>query len=122
MRQKHPAAFLHPKCVSELLESHAAFNEPENDRAYWFGTILSFNGSQKLLWQVLWNNFVRGNLPIPQQRVLSVWHGDSAHVSDLFKRHPAWKNVIVGDGRGNLWLRIPDEVLARHPVCHAQKH
>jgi hypothetical protein len=108
-RITHTPAHLGREHVAVLLREGLVENDTENQRALWFGQILTFTDGQSLCWQVLWQNFLRGNLPLPQGRVISAWHGESSQVSDLFKRSPAWKTVIVGDGRGYLWLHVPQK-------------
>src|SRR5262249_14010898 len=96
--------------IRELLETGAVLYDQENRRAVWFWHVLTFSIAQNICFEVLWKNFLQGNLPIPQERVLAGWRGSSTHVSFLFKRHPAWTNgIIVGDGRGNLWLNVPSD-------------
>lgn len=97
--------------ANQFLAQEVVISDPENHRAVWFGRVLTFSDAQLACWQMLWQNFFRGNLPMPQGRVLAAWHGESCQVSDIFKRHPAWRTIIVGDRKGHLWLHIPPEFL-----------
>lgn len=106
----HRPVLLRRNLIKYLLDNRIVIYEREEHRAVWFGRIMTFSDGQLACWQVLWDNFMRGNLPLPQGRVLLAWTGASTSVADLFKRHAAWKTIIVGDGRGNLWLAVPDEV------------
>jgi hypothetical protein len=99
--------FLRPDMVRAFIENGDVYYEEGQDHAVWFGQILPFSEGQRHCWQVLWRNFLKGNLPMAQGRVLSTWGGKCSQVSDIFKRHPGWKTVIVGDGKGHLWLTIP---------------
>lgn len=99
--------------AKQLIEDDVVFSDPENYRALWFGMVLTFSEAQLVCWQVLWDNFLRGNLPLPQGRMLAAWHGESCQVSDIFKRHKAWRTVIVGDRKGNLWLHVPSGYLPK---------
>ena len=103
-------AKLSRKLIDRLIEEDFVFSEVKEHRAVWFGSVLTFSDAQLACWQVLWENFLRGNLPILQGRVLSTWSGASTNVADLFKRHPAWKTIIVSDGRGFLWLDVPEDL------------
>ena len=101
--------FVAPELVMKLLEDRHVYYVEGEDYAIWFEWMLRFSEGQRHCWQVLWKNFLRENMPIPQGRVLSTWRGDSSQVSDLCKRHAAWKTVIVSDGKGHLWLNIPEQ-------------
>jgi hypothetical protein len=96
--------------INRLLAEELIINDPENRRTFWLGKTLMWSEGQCPRWQVLFNNFLKGNLPLPQERILSAWEGESLYLSDIFKRHYAWRNIIVGDGRGNFWLRIPPDI------------
>lgn len=91
--------------IVRIVEEKIVAFEPEESSALWFGVVITFSSAQLSCWQVLWENFLKGNLPISQARVLSRWRGESTQVADLFKRHPVWRTIIVGDGKGRLWLR-----------------
>jgi len=91
--------------IARILEERVVAFEPEEGIALWFGAVITLSSAQLACWQVLWENFLKGNLPISQARVLSRWRGESTQVADLFKRHPVWRTIIVGDGKGRLWLR-----------------
>jgi hypothetical protein len=93
-----------------LVESEVISFSWENRNALWFGVVLTFSPAQVCCFKVLWDNFLRGNLPIPNERILSGVRGETTHIYHYFKRHDAWlRKVIVGDGRGNFWLRIPSQ-------------
>lgn len=114
MRRKYSPYPLRPEHIAYLLDNKLVAFDRENQNGLWLGVVLTFNGSQTPCFAVLFENFRKGNLPIPNQRVMSASRGSSTHISDIFKRTDAWKkDVIVGDGRGNFWLNIPLEVI-RH--------
>jgi hypothetical protein len=103
---------LRPEYISYLLEKRLVLYDRDNDHALWFDTVLTFVGSQKSCFQVMWDNFLRGNLPLPNERIMSAWCGSSTHLSYIFKRHEVWKkDIVVGDGRGNFWLNVPQDVI-----------
>lgn len=102
--------------AQRLVEHEIILFSWENRNALWFGLVLTFSPSQLACFKVLWENFLRGNLPIPNERVLCGLRGDTTHIYHLFKRHDAWKRVIVGDGRGNFWLQLPGHTLATQDV------
>jgi len=80
----------------------------DNRNAFWFGLVLTFSPSQRACFKVLWDNLFKGNLPVPNERILCGVRGETTHIYHYFKRHDAWRcRVIVGDGRGNFWLRLP---------------
>ena len=108
---KHSPMFIRPECVSRLLSSGLVQYDHEYFRAVWLDWIFTFSDGQNLCWNNLWQNFLRGNLPLPQQSALKGWPGNSSYMADIFKRHPAWKTVIVSDGKGNFWLHLPEEIL-----------
>jgi hypothetical protein len=54
-----------------------------------------------------------GTFPIPQSHVIAAWTSHSTHLSYVFRRHPAWRRIFAGDGKGNYWLALPNEVLER---------
>lgn len=103
--------FLPPAVVAHLLENKFVINDPANYRAVWFGEVLTFNESQRACWVPIFDNFLAGNLPLPHQVIIDAWNGDSAHLSYLFKLHPAWRRIIVGNGRGMYWLAVPERFL-----------
>lgn len=105
-----PSAAIPRAIARKLAEEDIVRFSWENQNALWFGIVLTFSPSQLACFKVLWENFLNGNLPVPNQRVLCGLHGNTTHIYHLFKRHVAWKRVIVGDGRGNFWLRIPDSL------------
>jgi hypothetical protein len=100
-----------PRSVaSRLLESEVVAFSWEHRTALWFGRVFTFSDAQVACWKVLWENFFKGNLPIPNEQILRGVRGDTTHIYHHFKRHDAWKkSIIVGNGRGNFWLRIPPE-------------
>ena len=108
---QHTPCLVRRELATRLINDGLVINDPDNHRAVWFGSVLTFSGAQMVCWEVLWHNFTRGNLPIPQGRVLAAWRGSSNQVADVFKRHPAWRTVIVGNGRGYLWLQVPSGYL-----------
>ncbi len=96
-----------PIRLEELEKIYFSLN---HRHAYWFGLVLTFSAKQAACWKVLWDNLFRGNLPIPNERILSACDGETTHIYHHFKRHDAWtKEIIVGDGKGNFWLRLPSE-------------
>ena len=101
--------FVRPELIRKLIEARHVYYIEGEYYAFWFGVMLRFSEGQRHCWQILWSNFLRGNMPIPQARVLSTWSGESVQVSDLLKRHVAWKTIIVSDGQGHLWLDIPGQ-------------
>ena len=113
MNPEHVPSFIPPKIVAKLQELGLVVNNAEHGSVRWFDHVFTVRGAQQVCWQALFQNFTRGNLPIPQGRVLSEWHGSSTTAADILKRHPAWKSVIVGDGRGHLWLHVPEDSLER---------
>ena len=98
-----------PELIKSLIDNRLVYYVDGEYYAFWFGVMLRFSEGQRHCWQILWRNFLRGNMPIPQARVLSTWSGESAQVSDLLKRHVAWKTIIVSDGQGHLWLEVPEQ-------------
>lgn len=109
---KHAPVFVPKVIIERLVREGLVLSDPEFSRAYWFGVILTFSDEQLACWNVLWNNFLRGNLPIPHQRIISAASGNTTHITHHFKRHPArLQNVIVGDGRGYYWLHVPKQYL-----------
>lgn len=106
----HTPMLLSPAFIKHLLEARLVFYDG-GDHYYWLGRVYRLSEGQRHCWQVLWNNFTKGNLPIHQGRVLAAWYGESTQASDLLRRHAGWKTVIVGDRHGHLWLHIPDELL-----------
>jgi hypothetical protein len=95
--------------VEKLFENSVIHYEPGGDYVVWFGRAVRLNEGERHCMEPLLKNLRRGNLPISQERVLCSWPGKSNTVSDLCKRSALWKTAIVGDGRGNYWLFIPDE-------------
>jgi hypothetical protein len=105
-----------PKSLArKLVDLELVTFSPENHHALWFDDVLTLSIAQCACFQVLWNNFLfYGNLPIPGGRVLNGYvGGNSSHLADLFKRNPAWKEIIVGNGKGQFWLRLPDDLEER---------
>jgi hypothetical protein len=100
---------VHRAFAAHLVELELVSFSWEDRHALWFGLVLTFSSGQLSCFKVLWNNFLRGNLPIPNERILCGLRGNTTHVYHLFKRHAAWKQVIAGDGRGNFWLRFPSQ-------------
>lgn len=100
--------FLNRAVVDYLLSKSIVVFEPQEYRAIWCGLILTFSSGRLTCFQALWDNFLKGNLPINQKLVLRRlnWPGDT-NFSNIFKGHPEWKRVIVGDGKGNFWLHVP---------------
>lgn len=104
--------FVSRRLAQRLIDEGDISFDPINGTATWFGSIYVFSSGQSFCFERLWENLLfRGNLPLTQGRVLSAWRGSSTHLSDIFKRHSTWKTVIVGDGKGRVWLHIPEELL-----------
>lgn len=101
---------LPPNFIRSLLDRGLVRYETEKDRAVWFGKVFTFSAGRNCCFRVLWDNFLNGNLPIHQTRILADWPGVT-NLSNIWKRHPAWRQVIVGDGNGNFWLDVPEEML-----------
>lgn len=84
----------------------------ESYHAYLFGVPMTFSPAQRACFDVLWDNLFRGNLPIANERIIRDCGGSTSHIFHHFKRHVAWREkMIVGDGRGNFWIRIPPDAL-----------
>jgi hypothetical protein len=49
-----------------------------------------------------------------QERVLSAGGMRARNLADAFRKTPVWK-ILVRDGRGNVWLRLPEEIIERIP-------
>ncbi len=77
----------------------------------WLDECIMFSKARNVCVAVFWDNLFRGNLPIPQERILGEWDGESTYLSYLFKRDSAWGRIIVGDGKGNFWLHVPEEII-----------
>lgn len=106
----------------KLVELELVAFSPADHHLLWFGMVLSLSVAQCACFQVLWDNFLRGNLPVPGGRILNGYpRGSTSHLSHLFKRSDAWtEKVIVGDGRGNFWLRLPDDLEERIAKAEAK--
>ena len=107
----HSAVYVPQSLAKRLLEDELIRFSWEHRHALWFGIPMTFSDGQRACWKVLWDNFFRGNLPVPNERLFSGYYGKTTHIYHLFKRHDAWlKEIIVGDGRGGFWLRVPPEL------------
>ena len=100
-----------PAFAAQLVEQNLVGYYPQQSCAMWFGEFLSFSPACQRCWEVLWTNFLRGNLPIKQDTVKGGYSWTLRHIADIFKRHRAWKRIIVGDGKGRYWLLVPDEFM-----------
>lgn len=106
-------SFISPEVVQKLIEGNYISYQNGDYSLMWLGLVHTMNEGARHCFQILWKNFLRGNLPMEQARLLASWHGTSPQIADLLKRQSLWKTVIVGDGRGNFWLHVPEELLIR---------
>lgn len=103
--------FIRPAVVQSFIDRGYISYRSGDYSLFWFGAVHTFNQGGRHCMESFWQNLLRGNLPIPQERVIRAWVGESTHISYLLKRTTLWKRVVVGDGKGNYWLHIPEEVL-----------
>lgn len=102
---------LTPTFVAHLIEKRLVGYYPENNSAEWFGEIVGFSPACERCWRILWENFIQGNLPLHHSRIMRGHSTHMRHLADIFKRHSAWKRIIVGNGRGMYWLNVPEQFL-----------
>jgi len=108
---EHKPVFVSRHVARQLIEAGLIVYEDGGGSLYWFHEVHTFADGARHCFDILWKNFLRGNLPLPQGRLLASWRGTSAHASDLLKRCSLWKRVIVGDGKGNVWLHVPERYI-----------
>lgn len=91
-------------------------HSPDFRSLNWFGTEYGFTPYQApcvRIWYQRWKTPARD---VSDETVLEAAECESKRVSDLFKRHPAWNNMIVaGATRGTHRLREPSEGLLPKP-------
>ncbi len=100
-----------PEMITKLIAGGYLSYQVGDYSVLWLGQIHTFSEGAHHCFEILWKNFTRGNLPMPQGRLLTSWPGKCSQASDLLKRQSIWKTVVVGDGKGNLWLHIPKSIL-----------
>jgi hypothetical protein len=114
VKRVRPRAVELPKTlIEELLRDGCVKYNADKKNVVYFGIIDSFvTEAQRRCWEVLWENFLNGNLPMPSELVRNAGGRVSDDVAYVFKRRPIWK-AMVRDGRGSIWLRVPDEIRRR---------
>ena len=76
---------------------------------YWPGLgVYTLNGDkQREVVRVLWEAWQEGNPEVSQQTLLQAVDSDCTRLLDLFRRHPAWGQLVVqGEAAGT--YRLPD--------------
>lgn len=112
-KKERPEPVRIPKeIIEELLREEYIRYEPEKRRFEFFGVTDILPETQIPRFDVLWANFLDGNLPIPQNCVLRVTEHRTAGLRDVFKWRKLLK-VLIFDGRGNVYFRLPEEILKR---------
>lgn len=75
--------------------------------ARWFGTTYTFTPSQAVIVRELWKHWKRGTPRVGAAALLEAADMISDRISELFKRSPAWGEMIRTDGGGGYWLEKP---------------
>src|SRR5262249_46803140 len=111
VRKPHPPR-LPESFIQDLLDNEIVRYEPMFSRAVWFGITLLFSYGRNEIFRILWENFLKGNVPIQQRDIFARarWPGVT-NMSNLFKRSLEWEEVIASDGNGWYWLHIPENWL-----------
>ena len=79
---------------------------PHYRSVYWRGRSYSFTETQGRAFGVLLSCWVDDTPDVPNDYLLDAIDSDAEHLSDLFRRHPAWNAIIVrGATRGTRRLK-----------------
>ncbi len=70
----------------------------------WYGRDFVFTPAQSLIVQALWNAWENNTPRMGAKALLRAADMISDKISDLFKEHPAWNEMILTDSKGNYWL------------------
>jgi hypothetical protein len=84
-----------------------ARHSPDFRSIHWFGVDYQFSGNQAACIRVLWKAWENKTPDVGQDRILEAAECVSKRLADVFKRHPAWKTLIVSKSRGTYRLQPP---------------
>jgi hypothetical protein len=105
-RPVQAAAPAHPARHSPFAQDTR--HSPDFTSVIWFGISYSFTPGQAAIVRRLWEAWENGTPELNQQAILEDAGLESKRLSDLFKKHPAWKVMIVaGRTRGSFRLAPP---------------
>jgi len=76
---------------------------PDYRDCTWNGERYTFTTTQAACVQALWEERDKGTLELSQQLLLEKAGAESGQLKDVFKKHPAWKKMIVCGSRSGLY-------------------
>ena len=80
-------------------------HSPDFRSVHWFGASYTFTPGQAAVVKILWVAWENGTPEVGGDYLLGQSGLESGRMSDIFKRHPAWSNMIVeGQGQGTFRL------------------
>ena len=116
MSNQNGPKFLRPCLVKQFVAQGLIAYTPASGYAFLFGETFRLSFRQDQCFEALWENLFRGNLPMRQSAILAYTEdAKSKHLADIFKRNPAWRKWIRGDGKGGYWLSVPDWAIGNVP-------
>jgi hypothetical protein len=108
-KSPNPAAAIGESTPPTPLCSHSADFHSVN----WYGTPYTFTGTQSRCVEVLWRAWSGKSPTVGQALILSEANSNASRLHDVFKKkgkmHPAWRTMIVPDGKGNFRLADPPQ-------------
>jgi hypothetical protein len=98
-----------PEIEVELLTFHKPVHSPDFHSVNWFGTVHVFSKLQADIVRILWENWENGTPAVGLDYIKTHSGSDSDKLASLFKKHSAWKTMIVERGKGVYALQEPPD-------------
>jgi hypothetical protein len=89
-----------------LERTNTVTHSPDFRSLYWFGTEYFLTEKQSKVVKALWEARQKGSPDVAQEILLRACNSDGVRLVDLFRRSPAWGNIVVSCRRGA--YRLPD--------------
>ncbi|HEY7315215.1 MAG TPA: hypothetical protein VH643_38135 [Gemmataceae bacterium] len=97
-----------PRPLQPSLDATEARHSEDFRWVKWFGTVFTFTPVQAACVRVLWEAWQHQTPEVGQETILMKAGAESKRLSDIFKRHAAWRTMIVpGSTRGAYMLAQP---------------
>ncbi len=70
-------------------------HSPDYRSVIWFDRPYAFTAAQANVAEILWTAWENGTPDVSGTYLLAASDSDSTHIGNLFRRHPAWGEMIV---------------------------
>lgn len=100
-------SFLQPPAAPKVDNDTPAFSEDYRS-GRWKHHRFTFSTAQAAVMEKLYFNWLQGTPEVSKDTLLDAAGSDASELRDLFRRHKAWKTLIIRGTRSGLWRIAPE--------------